>query len=91
MLSVYIGESATLSSLQLLRIVVENTAGETPFTSDPSRHRIMENVVVLSPTHELPGVLPTLQTSEALIEAFFTNVSTILYVLGPGQYSATQI
>lgn len=39
---VYVGDSATLSFLQLLRMMVENAAGQSPFTNDPRRHKIVE-------------------------------------------------
>lgn len=73
-LSVYLGDSAPLSGLQLLRAIVENAFGQCDFTTDPSRHKIMENIVELSTSNELPGVFPSIPASNALIESFFTNV-----------------
>ena len=71
---VYLGDSAPLSGLQLLRAIVENGFGQCDFTTDPSRHKIMENIVELSSNNELPGVFPSLAASNALLESFFTNV-----------------
>lgn len=73
-LVVYLGDSAPLSGLQLLRAIVENAFGQCDFTTDPSRHKIVENIVELSTDNELPGVFPSLPASNALIESFFTNV-----------------
>lgn len=73
-IAVYLGDSAPLSGLQLLRAIVENSYGQCDFTTDPSRHKIMENIVELPQNHELPGVFPSLPASNALLEAFFVNV-----------------
>ena len=73
--AVYLGDSAPLSCLQLLRAIVESAFGQCDFTTDPSRHKIMENIVELSSNYELPGVFPSLPASNALLESFFTNVS----------------
>ena len=77
MVAVYLGDSAPLSGLQLLRAIVENSFGQCDFTTDPSRHKIMENVVELPGHNELPGVFPSLPASNALIESFFTNVRNL--------------
>ena len=45
----YIGDSATLSFLQLLRMMVETVAGSSPFTHDPRRHKIVEGQYSLPP------------------------------------------
>lgn len=45
----YIGDSATLSFLQLLRMMVETVAGSSPFTTDPRRHKIVEGQYSLPP------------------------------------------
>ncbi|SPO01128.1 uncharacterized protein DNG_03875 [Cephalotrichum gorgonifer] len=75
---IYLGDSATLSGIQLLRAIVENVYGPCDFTTDPSRHKIMEHKVDLAAGDELPGVLPSLEASSALIEAFFTNTHGLL-------------
>lgn len=73
-IAVYLGDSAPLSGLQLFRAIVETSFGQCDFTTDPSRHKIMENIVELPQNHELPGVFPPLPASNALLEAFFVNV-----------------
>lgn len=45
----YIGDSATLSFLQLLRMMVETVVGSSPFTNDPRRHKIVEGQYSLPP------------------------------------------
>lgn len=71
---VYIGDSASLSYLQLIRIIVESIAGQSPFTLDPRRHRIMENNITLPPHVHTPQLLPDRQTADVLIESYFINV-----------------
>ena len=72
--AVYIGDSAALSYLQLIRIIVENVSGQSKFTMDPRRHRIMENTITLPPNIRPLQLLPDCQTAEILIESYFTNV-----------------
>ena len=75
---VYIGDSSTLSILQLTRIIVENTAGTemgSPFIDDPKRHRILESVVEFPANVNIPGPLPDKDTADVLIMSYFTNVS----------------
>lgn len=76
---VYIGDASTLSILQLIRIVVENTAGSdmgSPFIDDPKRHRILENVMAFPPDTRVPSPLPDRDTADVLIQSYFTNVGT---------------
>lgn len=75
--SVYIGDASTLSILQLIRIIVENTAGTdmgSPFINDPKRHRIMENIIDFPEGMKVPSFLPDRVTADVLIESFFVNV-----------------
>lgn len=72
---VYIGDSATLSFLQLIRMIVDNVAGPSPFTMDPRRHRIVENTISLPPNIRRTHLLPDRQTADVLVDSFFTNVS----------------
>lgn len=77
-LLVYIGDASTLSILQLIRIVVENTAGSemgSPFIDDPKRHRILESVIEFPPNVLVPSPLPDKDTADVLIASYFTNVS----------------
>lgn len=72
----YLGDSATLSYLQLIRMIVEEAVGPSEFTKDPSRHRIMEHTVSL-PSDILPPHLflpPARETAVVLVKSFFTNV-----------------
>ncbi|OIW33450.1 hypothetical protein CONLIGDRAFT_178633 [Coniochaeta ligniaria NRRL 30616] len=72
----YLGDSATLSYLQLIRNCVELAAGTSPFTHDPSRHQIMEVNVSLPPDTRPPHLLlpPDPQTGRVLAESFFMNI-----------------
>jgi hypothetical protein len=75
---VYIGDSATLSFLQLIRMIVDNVAGPSPFTLDPRRHRIVENTISLPQNIRHTHLLPDRQTANVLVDAYFTNVSSVL-------------
>lgn len=70
----YVGESATLSYLQLVRMMVDHVAGPCDFTQDPSRHKIMENVITLPPNIRTSPLLPDRKTADVLVEAYFVNV-----------------
>ncbi|KAH8159573.1 hypothetical protein CIB48_g8678 [Xylaria polymorpha] len=70
----YIGDSATLSYLQWIRMIVENISGTSEFTIDPRRHMIMENTISLPQELLRPtGILPDQRTANILIASFFTN------------------
>ena len=71
----YICDSATLSYLQLIRMIVDHVAGPSPFTLDPRRHRIMESSLTLPPGLRQTHLLPDRQTADILVSSFFTNVS----------------
>lgn len=75
--SVYIGDSATLSYLQLIRMIVESSTGPSPFTMDPQRHRIIESIGTVAPTVRNTHLLPDRITAMSLIESFFINVCGI--------------
>jgi hypothetical protein len=73
---VYIGDSATLSFLQLTRIYVEDIAGgKNPFIQDPRRFKIVENTITLPPNIRRTHLLPDRQTANVLVESYLTNVS----------------
>jgi hypothetical protein len=72
----YVGDAATLSFLQLIRMIVDNVVGPTPFTMDPKRHRIVESSSSLPPNIRRTHLLPDRQTANVLVEAYFTNVSS---------------
>jgi hypothetical protein len=78
--AVYIGDASTLSILQLIRIIVENTAGSEmghPFIDDPNRHRIMEPIIDFPENTRIPCPLPDEDTAGILIDSYFTNVSQV--------------
>jgi len=76
----YVGDSATLSFLQLLRMMVETVAGSSPFTNDPRRHKIVEGQFSLPAGYRHTHLLPDLQTARVLVEAFFINTHGLLQV-----------
>jgi hypothetical protein len=71
---VYVGDSATLSYLQLIRMLVENVAGQSNFTVDPNRHKIMEAIIYPPPSNTPSGVLPDRKTVDVLVESYYLNV-----------------
>ncbi|OIW22880.1 putative fungal-specific transcription factor [Coniochaeta ligniaria NRRL 30616] len=75
----YLGDSASLSFLDTIRRLVENTLGPSDFTTDPHRHKLVEGSITVAkkPTH----VLPDREAAEFLIDSFFSNTIGILYVL----------
>lgn len=72
----YVGDSATLSFLQLIRMMVESVAGQSRFTTDPRRHKIMESQFSLESTTPRSLLIPHKTTAKILADSFFTNVST---------------
>lgn len=73
----YVGDSATLSFLQLIRMMVESVGGQSPFTTDPRRHKIMESQFSLESTTRRSLLIPHQTTARILADSFFTNVSII--------------
>ncbi|KAI0014088.1 fungal-specific transcription factor domain-containing protein [Xylariaceae sp. FL0662B] len=76
----YVGDSATLACLQLIRMIVESIAGPSEFTIDPRRHMIMENTISLPENVRPTGVLPDRKTADILMKSFFTNTSGFIEV-----------
>ncbi|KAI0535531.1 fungal-specific transcription factor domain-containing protein [Xylaria digitata] len=76
----YIGDSATLSYLQWIRMVVENISGPSDFTMDPRRHMIMENTISLPQDLRPTGILPDQRTANILISSFLTNTAGFIEV-----------
>jgi hypothetical protein len=76
----YIGDSATLSFLQLLRMMVETVAGPSAFTNDPRRHKIVEGQYSLPSDFRHTHLLPDIQTALVLVDAFFINTHGLLQV-----------
>jgi hypothetical protein len=73
----YLGDSATLSYLQIIRKDVESIAGASPFTLDPQQHQIVENTITLPRNVRNTHLLPEKATAVILVDAFFTNVSNL--------------
>jgi hypothetical protein len=72
---VYIGDSAALSFLQLVRTYVESVAGaHNPFIMDPRRLKIVEHTVTLPSNIRRTHLLPDQQAAIVLVDSFFTNV-----------------
>lgn len=76
----YIGDSATLSFLQLIRMMVENASGPSPFTSDPRRHKITESNFSLPSNMPQRHLLPDVKTARILVDSFFMNTHGLLHV-----------
>ncbi|KAB5570143.1 fungal-specific transcription factor domain-containing protein [Coniochaeta sp. 2T2.1] len=87
----YLGDSATLSYLQLIRNCVELAAGTSPFTHDPSRHQIMEVNVSLPPDIRPPHLLlpPDPATGRVLAESFFINTMGLVDVFDKQEFMAS--
>jgi hypothetical protein len=78
--AVYVGDAATLSFLQLLRLMIENAVGSSPFTEDPRRHKIVEGQLSLPPGSQVTNLLPDQRTARVLVEAFFINTHGLLLI-----------
>lgn len=74
LLSVYLGDSATMSFLQLIRMNVETVAGSSPFTEDPKRFWITELQSNLPANHIHTHLLPSRDTANVLLQSFLANV-----------------
>ncbi|KAF8863741.1 hypothetical protein BDZ45DRAFT_583241 [Acephala macrosclerotiorum] len=85
----YIGDSATLSFLQLIRMIVDTVAGPSPFTMDPRRHRIVENTISLPENIRRTHLLPDRQTANVLVDSYFTNVNGLVEVCHRKTFMAT--
>lgn len=69
------GDSASLSFLQLLRMMVESVSGPSNFTNDPMRHKIAESQLSVPHDARRTHLLPDKATAYILADAFFINVS----------------
>ena len=75
---IYIGDSATISFLQLIRLMVKTTAGPSPFTQDPAQHKMTEAPFSGPPNMNSTPLLPNKETTVVLVEAFFTQTHGIM-------------
>ncbi|KAL1845315.1 hypothetical protein VTK73DRAFT_694 [Phialemonium thermophilum] len=85
----YLGDSAALSYLQIIRMLVESAVGPSPFTEDPSRHRIVESTAPVPPNLLLNRNLllpPDRETAVVLMDSFFTNTSGLIEVLDRNEF-----
>ncbi|RFU31785.1 hypothetical protein B7463_g4540, partial [Scytalidium lignicola] len=85
----YLGDSASLSYLQLIRMIIENVAGPSPFTSDPKRHRIVEPIITLPPNLCHTHLLPDKQTANVLVQSYFINTNGLLEVFDRNEFIRT--
>ncbi|ROW13046.1 hypothetical protein VPNG_05959 [Cytospora leucostoma] len=76
----YLGDSATLSYLQFIRMIVESVDGPSQFTMDPSRHRLMESTSTLPPDTRTSLLLPDRKTAGVLMKSYLTNTSGLIEV-----------
>ncbi|UKZ63446.1 uncharacterized protein TrAtP1_004676 [Trichoderma atroviride] len=74
----YIGDSSTLSYLQLIRMIVFNTTGPSAFTDDPNRHHILEPAASITPSAMVPYMLPNRDVTNFLVESYFVNTSALI-------------
>jgi hypothetical protein len=65
---------------------VENTCGTSPFTLDPSRHKIMENTITLPPNVRPPHILPDYKTAKILVDAYFTNTCGLVEIFNRASF-----
>ncbi|KAK7615123.1 fungal-specific transcription factor domain-containing protein [Phyllosticta paracitricarpa] len=85
----YIGDSATLSFLQLLRMMVENVVGPSAFTVDPRRHKITETPFSLPPNSRHTHLLPEKRTAYILVDSFFVNTQGCLQIFDQQAFTAS--
>lgn len=55
-------------------MLVDREDGDSQFTTDPSRHRIMEAFVNIPDDVETANILPERETADILVQAYFINV-----------------
>jgi hypothetical protein len=62
-------------------MIVENISSPevgSPFIDDPKRHRIMENMIDFPENARIPSILPSRETTDILVQSYFTNASILL-------------
>ncbi|TVY44118.1 Thiamine repressible genes regulatory protein [Lachnellula occidentalis] len=74
-LSVYLGDSATLSFLQTIRRLVEKRLGPSTFTTDAKRHKILEATVTGRDAVQHNYALPDRESARCMVDSFFTNTA----------------
>lgn len=73
--TVYVGDSATLSFLQSIRILVASSLGPSLFTTDSSRNKILEATISIPHPYQQNFALPDLEAAQYLVNSFFSSVS----------------
>lgn len=68
------GNPATLSYLQLVRTVVEDAIGPTPFTMDLGQNKVVEANYGSSPSSLFIYLLPKKDVAMVLLRSYLTNV-----------------
>lgn len=58
-----------------MRMIVESVDGPSPFTTDPRRHRILENSLRLPQGLRYSHLLPDRKTANVLVTSYLINVS----------------
>ncbi|KAH6976735.1 fungal-specific transcription factor domain-containing protein [Ilyonectria destructans] len=77
----YVGDSATLSYLQFLRMIVKSVDGPSQFTLDPDRHKIIEPTFTVPETAQTVHMLPEKKAADVLVQFFFTNTNGLIDIL----------
>ncbi|KFY96637.1 hypothetical protein V500_02371 [Pseudogymnoascus sp. VKM F-4518 (FW-2643)] len=74
----YLGDSASLSYLDIIRRLVESTIGPCNFTNDPHKGKLVEGSLStgLRPTY----VLPDKEVADFLLESFFSNTVGTIHI-----------
>ena len=72
--SIYVGDAATITFLQIMRQIVQSNVGDCALTQDPKRNEITETHLKLPTDVHLTYQLPRKQTALILVDAYFTHV-----------------
>lgn len=67
-------------------MMVENAIGQSPFTNDPRRHKIVEGQFSLPAGAPHTHLLPDQRTARVLVDAFFINTHGLLQVFERHQF-----
>jgi hypothetical protein len=68
-------------------MMVESSAGTSPFTDDPRRHKIVEGQFSLPAGSRHTHLLPDQRTARVLVDAFFINTHGFLQIFEHQQFS----
>ncbi|KAL2002918.1 hypothetical protein VTN02DRAFT_5572 [Thermoascus thermophilus] len=76
----YVGDSAPLSYLQTIRQLVGSVVGNSAFTVDPQRHKILEASVSTPPRYQHTYALPDKEAAYFLVDSFFAHTKGIMHI-----------